>query len=188
MEPATFGTEAAADAFGINRLSRPLGYGNAMSAWAGMTAAALGLGFGAHARKPRRPGRCHGRDPGGCATGYLTYSRASVGGTVLGPHRVRMGVDVDDEHPRAHDLVQPRARDLERRPDAAQRDPGLLPRVARRDDRAVLVHRDGAGDLDPVAAPHRAAVAVRHLPRRTGEVPHDPHQLESAPARMKMPM
>lgn len=83
LDPGTFGADAAADAFGINRLSRPIGYWNALGAWAGMTAA-LGLGLGAHARHPVARAAATAIVPLAAATAYLTYSRASVGGTVLG--------------------------------------------------------------------------------------------------------
>lgn len=83
LDPGTFGADAAADAFGINRLSRPIGYWNALGAWAGMTTA-LGLGLGAHARHPAARAAATAVVPLAVATAYLTYSRASVGGTVLG--------------------------------------------------------------------------------------------------------
>lgn len=83
LDPGTFGADAAADAFGINRLSRPIGYWNALGAWAGMTTA-LGLGLGAHARHPAARAAATAAVPLAVATAYLTYSRASVGGTVLG--------------------------------------------------------------------------------------------------------
>lgn len=83
LDPATFGADTAADAFGINRLSRPLGYWNALGAWAGMTAA-LGLGLGAHARHPLARGAATAIVPLAVTTSYLTYSRASIGGTLLG--------------------------------------------------------------------------------------------------------
>lgn len=83
LDPGTFGADTAADAFGINRLSRPLGYWNALGAWAGMTAA-LGLGLGAHARHPLARGAATAIVPLAVTTSYLTYSRASIGGTLLG--------------------------------------------------------------------------------------------------------
>lgn len=83
LDPGTFGADTAADAFGINRLSRPLGYWNALGAWAGMTAA-LGLGLGAHARHPLARAAATAIVPLAVTTSYLTYSRASIGGTVLG--------------------------------------------------------------------------------------------------------
>lgn len=83
LDPGTFGADDAVDAFGINRLSRPLGYWNALGAWAGMTSA-LGLALGAHART--LPGRALATAaiPLAMSVAYLTYSRASVGGTALG--------------------------------------------------------------------------------------------------------
>lgn len=83
LDPGTFGADTAADAFGINRLSRPLGYWNALGAWAGMTAA-LGLGLGAHARHPLARAAATAIVPLAVTTSYLTYSRASIGGTLLG--------------------------------------------------------------------------------------------------------
>lgn len=83
LAPGTFGADTAADAFGINRLSTPLGYWNALGAWAGMTAA-LGLGLGAHARNLAGRAAATAVIPLAITVGYLTYSRASIGGTILG--------------------------------------------------------------------------------------------------------
>lgn len=83
LDPGTFGADDAADAFGINRLSRPIGYWNALGAWAGMTSA-LGLALGAHARAPAARALATAMIPLAMSVAYLTYSRASIGGTALG--------------------------------------------------------------------------------------------------------
>lgn len=81
--PDTFGEDVIAQAFGSNRLSYPLGYWNAVGAWAGMTSA-LCLAWSAHARFWLWRGLTLAVVPAAIATSYLTYSRASLGGTVLG--------------------------------------------------------------------------------------------------------
>lgn len=81
--PGTFGDDVIAQAFGSNRLSYPLGYWNAVGAWAGMTSA-LCLAWSAHARFWLWRGLALAVVPAAVATSYLTYSRASLGGTVLG--------------------------------------------------------------------------------------------------------
>ncbi len=81
--PGTFGRDVVAQAFGHNRLSYPFGYWNAVGAWAGMTTA-LCLAWSAHARRGATRGFALAVVPVAVGTSYLTYSRASLGGTVLG--------------------------------------------------------------------------------------------------------
>lgn len=81
--PETFGRDVVAQAFGHNRLSYPFGYWNAVGAWAGMTSA-LCLGWSAHARTRWVRGIALAAVPIAVATSYVTYSRASLAGTVLG--------------------------------------------------------------------------------------------------------
>lgn len=81
--PGTFGDDVVAQAFGSNRLSYPLGYWNAVGAWAGMTSA-LCLAWSAHARFWLWRGLALAVVPAAITVSYLTYSRASLGGTVLG--------------------------------------------------------------------------------------------------------
>lgn len=65
------------------RLSAPFGYWNAVGAWAGMTSS-LCLAWAAHAARPYLRSLAAAGVPVAIATSYLTYSRASLGGTVLG--------------------------------------------------------------------------------------------------------
>ncbi|UUY02893.1 O-antigen ligase family protein [Svornostia abyssi] len=81
--PGTFGEDVIAQAFGSNRLSYPLGYWNAVGAWAGMTSA-LCLAWSAHARFWLWRGAALAVVPAAITVSYLTYSRASLGGTALG--------------------------------------------------------------------------------------------------------
>lgn len=81
--PGTFGEDVIAQAFGSNRLSYPLGYWNAVGAWAGMTSA-LCLAWSAHARFWLWRGTALAVVPAAITVSYLTYSRASLGGTALG--------------------------------------------------------------------------------------------------------
>ncbi|MBJ7328679.1 MAG: O-antigen ligase family protein [Solirubrobacteraceae bacterium] len=81
--PDTFGEDVITEAFGSNRLSYPLGYWNAVGAWAGMTSA-LCLAWSAHARSWLVRGAALAIVPMAITTAYLTYSRASLGGTILG--------------------------------------------------------------------------------------------------------
>ncbi len=81
--PGTFGDDVIAEAFGSNRLSYPLGYWNAVGAWAGMTSA-LCLAWSAHARFWLWRGAALAVVPAAITVSYLTYSRASLGGTALG--------------------------------------------------------------------------------------------------------
>lgn len=83
LAPNTFGADDAADAFGINRLSAPIGYWNALGAWAGMTSS-LALALGAHARTVAGRALATAAIPLAMSVAYLTYSRASIAGTVLG--------------------------------------------------------------------------------------------------------
>ncbi|WP_372792261.1 O-antigen ligase family protein, partial [Paraconexibacter sp.] len=78
-----FGTSAVAVNFGALRLSEPLNYWNALGAWAGMTSA-LCLAWSAHATRTAVRGLSLAVVPVAIAVSYLTYSRASLGGTVLG--------------------------------------------------------------------------------------------------------
>lgn len=81
--PGTFGRDVVAQAFGHNRLSYPFGYWNAVGAWAGMTSA-LCLAWSAHATRRVVRAAALAVVPVAVATSYVTYSRASLGGTVLG--------------------------------------------------------------------------------------------------------
>ncbi len=81
--PDTFGDDVIVEAFGSNRLSYPLGYWNAVGAWAGMTSA-LCLAWSAHARFWLWRGAALAVVPAAITVSYLTYSRASLGGTALG--------------------------------------------------------------------------------------------------------
>lgn len=83
LAPGTFGEDVVAEAFGSRRLSVPFGYWNAVGAWAGMTSA-LCLGWSAHARTLAVRALALAVLPLAVLTSYLTYSRASLGGTVLG--------------------------------------------------------------------------------------------------------
>lgn len=65
------------------RLSAPFGYWNAVGAWAGMTTA-LCLGWSAHADRRATRAVALAVIPITTVTAYLTYSRAAVGGSVLG--------------------------------------------------------------------------------------------------------
>lgn len=65
------------------RLSYPFGYWNAVGAWAGMTTA-LCLGWSAHARAAVWRAAALAAVPLSVSISYLTYSRASLGGTVIG--------------------------------------------------------------------------------------------------------
>lgn len=65
------------------RLSYPFGYWNSIGAWAGMTTA-LCLGWSAHARLTAWRCLAIAAVPLSVAVSYLTYSRASLGGTIVG--------------------------------------------------------------------------------------------------------
>ena len=83
LAPSVFGTDHVAAVLHIDRLSVPFGYWNAVAAWAAMCTA-LGLAWSAHGSS--RVGRAVALAlvPVAALTAYLTYSRAAVGGVVLG--------------------------------------------------------------------------------------------------------
>jgi len=77
--------------------------------------------------------------------------------------------DVGHEHAGPHDVLQPRARLLERELDAAQRLARLLPDVVSPDRAAALRCCCRAGDRHPLADTHRPRVADERLPRAPEE-------------------
>jgi hypothetical protein len=83
LVPSAFGTDYIAHAFHSDRLSYPFGYWNAVAAWAAMTIA-IALAWSAHDSSRLRSAISLGFVPVAGATVYLTYSRAGIGGTVLG--------------------------------------------------------------------------------------------------------
>ncbi len=83
LAPDLLGEDIVAQAFDTSRLSRPLGYWNAVGAWAGMTSM-LCLAWSAHARSGLIRGAALAAVPVAIATAYLTYSRASLVGTAIG--------------------------------------------------------------------------------------------------------
>jgi len=74
--------------------------------------------------------------------------------------------DVGHEHAGPHDVLQPRARLLERQLDSAQRLARLLPDVISADRPAALRCCRRAGDRHPLADAHRPRVADQRLPAR----------------------
>jgi hypothetical protein len=84
LHPGFLGSDDAIAGFvGGRRLSLPLNYWNAVGAWAGMTTA-LCLAWSAHARSAVVRGLALAAVPLSVVVSYLTYSRASLGGTVVG--------------------------------------------------------------------------------------------------------
>lgn len=83
LAPGALGEDVVAQAFDTYRLSRPLGYWNAVGAWAGMTSV-LCLAWSAHVPNGFARAAALAAVPVAIATGYLTYSRASLVGTALG--------------------------------------------------------------------------------------------------------
>ena len=83
LVPSVFGTDPIAHAFHSDRLSYPFGYWNAVAAWAAMTIA-IALAWSAHDSSRLRSAISLSFVPVAGATVYLTYSRAGIGGTVLG--------------------------------------------------------------------------------------------------------
>jgi len=83
LAPTIFGVDHVDVAFGIDRLSYPFGYWNAVAAWAAMSTA-IGLAWSAHDRSGLRRAVALALVPVACLTTYLTYSRAGVAGTALG--------------------------------------------------------------------------------------------------------
>ena len=81
--PGTFGVDTIRQQFGLNRLSYPLDYWNAVGCWAAMTAV-LAIGISAHARHTVTRALCLAAVPVAAATIYLTYSRAGVIGLSAG--------------------------------------------------------------------------------------------------------
>ena len=82
LAPETFDDEVA-KAFGITRLSYPLGYWNAVASWGGMSAT-MALVWSAHARSLAVRAASLAAVPLAVLTVYLTYSRAGVGGIAVG--------------------------------------------------------------------------------------------------------
>lgn len=82
-----FGADVVANAFsgatGTRRLSYPVGYWNALGALAGMTSV-LCIAWSAHARRALSRWLALAAMPMAVVVSYLTYSRASLGGTVFG--------------------------------------------------------------------------------------------------------
>lgn len=83
LAPDSFAINTAVFAEDARRLSKPLGYWNAVGAWAGMTTA-LCLGWSAHAQSLVGRGLALAAVPLSALVAYLTYSRASLGGIALG--------------------------------------------------------------------------------------------------------
>lgn len=84
LSPGFLGdTNAVAGFAGTRRLSAPFNYWNAVGAWAGMTTV-LCLGWAAHAARRFVRAAALAAVPLSVVVSYLTYSRASLGGTVLG--------------------------------------------------------------------------------------------------------
>ena len=81
--PAEFDANVVVFSGEEGRLSYPFGYWNAVGAWAGMTTA-LCLGWSAHARAAAWRSAALAAVPLSVSISYLTYSRASLGGTVIG--------------------------------------------------------------------------------------------------------
>lgn len=83
LSPGSFNDVVSIFEGDSRRLSAPFGYWNAVGAWAGMTTA-LCLGWSAHADRWATRAIALAAIPVTTATAYLTYSRAAVGGSVLG--------------------------------------------------------------------------------------------------------
>jgi tetratricopeptide (TPR) repeat protein len=75
-------TDDAVQSLGVDRLSYPLGYWNALSCWASM-AIAVGLVWGAHARAAWVRAAALALVPVAGLVVYLTYSRAGVGAVAI---------------------------------------------------------------------------------------------------------
>jgi O-antigen ligase len=82
LVPGAFPADPFAGTALGSRLSYPFGYWNAVGAWAAMSAA-TGLAWSAHDRVPVRRAVALGLVPVAALAGYLSYSRASVGGDAL---------------------------------------------------------------------------------------------------------
>ncbi len=82
LVPGLYPANYVATALGTDRLSYPLGYWNAVAAWAAMSTA-IGLAWSAHENPAWRRALALGLVPAACVTTYLSYSRAGVAGTAL---------------------------------------------------------------------------------------------------------
>lgn len=81
--PDLFGVQPVAQTGNARRLSFPLGYWNALGAWASMTAL-LGLAVSSHVRPRGLRSASLAMLPVVVAVAYLTYSRAAIGGFAIG--------------------------------------------------------------------------------------------------------
>jgi O-Antigen ligase len=82
LDPAVFGTDHVAVALGVDRLSYPFGYWNAVGAWGAMCTV-LALAWSAHSQSLTGRALALALVPVATTMTYLSYSRAGVAGSAL---------------------------------------------------------------------------------------------------------